>query len=239
MILYKDTFQVNCQIQKEEHCSTQAGNSSRDRPTAKLKVNGIFAYQCKHGLYRASGVADFPKGERSASNHICNQVEVTWETITGKTTFANEVHRFDIVDIPFQIQLESEWQKGIQKVLQIYDVACSFKKRAHERCVTNKFSPLSQEFHNRLQLVPENKKFIDWKVNVFHQYGHKAECADEHGLRHTKNVGKFTGEDIETGWARLNHCQYATREMDAGARVDSISAHMLHINKDKTEGLGE
>jgi hypothetical protein len=32
-----------------------------------MKINGIFAYQCKHGMYREGGVADFPKGERCAS----------------------------------------------------------------------------------------------------------------------------------------------------------------------------
>jgi hypothetical protein len=147
--------------------------------------------------------------------------------------------RFDIVDIPFQIQLNKEWEKGIERIVHIYDVSCSFKKRSYERCISNQFSPLSWKFRSRLELNSENRRFIEWKVNVFHQYGHKADCADEHGLRHTKNVGKFTGEDIETGWARLNHCQYATREMDAGARIDSISIHMLQINKDKVEGLRE
>jgi hypothetical protein len=146
--------------------------------------------------------------------------------------------RFDIVDIPFQIQVKNEWTKGIQRIVHIYDVSCSFKKRVYERCITNRFSPLTWNFRSRLKLLPENKKFIEWKVNVFHQLGHKPECADEHSLRNTPNVGRFTGEDIETGWSKLNHMQYATREMHAGARIDSITAHMLQFNRDKEEGLG-
>lgn len=45
-------------------CQGQAGNASRDRVTPNLSAGGVFAWQCKHGLYRANGVADFPKGER-------------------------------------------------------------------------------------------------------------------------------------------------------------------------------
>jgi hypothetical protein len=45
-------------------CATQAGSSERDRPNSKFSKGGIYAIQCKHGLYRKHGVADFPKGER-------------------------------------------------------------------------------------------------------------------------------------------------------------------------------
>jgi hypothetical protein len=147
--------------------------------------------------------------------------------------------RFDVVDIPFQLQVNNEWSKGIERIVHIYDISCSFKKKSYFRCISNRFSPLHWKFRPRLELLTENKKFIEWKVNVFHQLGHKPECADEHSLRNTRNVGMFTGEDIETGWSKLNHTQYANREMNAGARVDSITAHMLQINKEKTEGLGK
>ena len=49
---------------QEAVCGTQAGTSSRDRPHAHYSVAGVFAIQCKHGLYQPNGVADFPKGER-------------------------------------------------------------------------------------------------------------------------------------------------------------------------------
>ena len=49
----------------------------------------------------------------------------------------------------------------------------------------------------------------------------------------------FTGEDIETGWAKLNHIQYSTREMDAGARIDTITIHMLEINNEKVQRMGK
>ena len=45
-------------------CNTQAGNILRNRPTGSFSTGGVFAIQCRHGLYRSNGVADFPKGER-------------------------------------------------------------------------------------------------------------------------------------------------------------------------------
>ena len=48
-----------------------------------------------------------------------------------------------------------------------------------------------------------------------------------------------TGEEIETGWPRINKKQYSTREMDAGGRVDAITAHAIEHNKDKIKRLGQ
>ena len=48
----------------------------------------------------------------------------------------------------------------------------------------------------------------------------------------------ITGEEIESGWARLNHLQYATREMDAGARADTINVHMSQSNYEKLYHMG-
>jgi hypothetical protein len=57
-------------------------------------------------------------------------------------------------------------------------------------------------------------------------------------LRNANNVGMVTGEEIESGWARLNHLQYQTREMDSGARADSITIHMIQSNYDKIKAMG-
>jgi hypothetical protein len=37
-------------------CATQAGTGERDRPNSKFSKGGIYAIQCKHGLYRRNGV---------------------------------------------------------------------------------------------------------------------------------------------------------------------------------------
>lgn len=144
--------------------------------------------------------------------------------------------RFDIVDVPFQILLNEEWSKGLEDLIIIYDSACRFKCNAYARCTSNPHSPLDQQFWPRLK---PNSDFLKFYVNTFHQHSHIPECADVHSLQNSSQIGMVTGEEIETGWATLNHLQYSIREMDAGARVDMITAHMLKINKDKIRRMGE
>jgi hypothetical protein len=143
--------------------------------------------------------------------------------------------RFDIVDVPFQIQLQRAYGSGLKHVVWLYDVNCKFKINSWSRCVHNPFSPLSPNFQERLK----DPKYLRYFINVWHGYSHNSECADEHSLRNADKVGMVTGEEIESGWARLNHLQYPTREMDAGARVDSITAHMLQSNSDKMRAMGK
>lgn len=137
-----------------------------------------------------------------------------------------ESFRFDIVDIPFQCQLQKVYKDGIQNVVWLYDVNCKFKVNSFNRCINNEKPLLSPEFHKRLK-DPQSLRYY---VNVWHGFSHKPECADEHSLRNADNVGMVTGEEIESGWARLNHLQYPTREMHAGARADAITIHMIQSN---------
>lgn len=145
------------------------------------------------------------------------------------------MYRFDIVDVPLLTILNEEWNSGIQTIIGIYDSGCRYKIRLQERCKTNKFTPLDKKYWDRLDPQSET---LRWFVNTFHQHSHNAECADTHSLRNAPNVGMVTGEEIETGWAKLNHLQYSIREMDAGARIDMITAHMLQINEEKIQKLG-
>lgn len=138
-------------------------------------------------------------------------------------------NRFDIVDIPFQTQLQDEYSKGIQHVVWMYDVNCKYKINSYNRCLTNPFSPLEATFKERLK----DPAHISYLVNVWHGNSHRPECADEHSLRNTAMKGMVTGEEIESGWVKMNRKQYTTREMDAGARRDSITAHMIDHNNDK------
>ena len=144
--------------------------------------------------------------------------------------------RFDIIDVPFQIILNEEWKKGLEHIWIIYDAACRLKINAYDRCSSNPNSPLEKCFQTRLK---PGSGYIEYKVNAFHQHSHKPECADNHSLRNSSNIGMVTGEEIETSWANLNHLQYSLREMDAGGRVDMITAHMLHITEKKIERMGE
>lgn len=143
-------------------------------------------------------------------------------------------NRFDIVDVPFQFQLQKEYESGIQTVVWLYDVNCKYKINSFNRSANNEHSPLSRQFQERLK----DSKHLKYFVNVWHGLSHKPECGDEHSLRNADNVGMVTGEEIESGWARLNHLQYPTREMHAGARADNITIHMIQSNRDKIAKMG-
>ena len=114
--------------------------------------------------------------------------------------------RFDIVDIPLQCILNEEWDSGLDHAFILYDSACRFAINAHSRCINNPHTPLEPKFWPRLR---PHSGFIDYKVNAFHQHSHRAECADDHSLRNSSNIGMVTGEEIETAWAALNHLQYS------------------------------
>jgi hypothetical protein len=145
------------------------------------------------------------------------------------------VTRFDIVDVPFQTQLQRAYNSGLKHVVWLYDVNCKFEVNSWNRCTHNPFSPLSPEYQDRLK----DRRYLRYFINVWHGYSHKPECSDSYSLRNADKVGMVTGEEIESGWARLNHLQYPTREMDAGARADSITIHMLQSNEDKVMAIGE
>ena len=142
--------------------------------------------------------------------------------------------RFAVVDVPFQVQLQKEYSNGIKHVVWLYDVNCKFKINAYDRCSSNPFSPLEATFQDRLK----DPKYLSYLVNVWHGNSHKPECADQHSLRNTPLMGMVTGEEIETGWPRINRKQYATREMDAGARTDALTVHIIEHNKDKIKRMG-
>ena len=117
----------------------------------------------------------------------------------------------------------------------MYDVNCKFKVNSYKRCISNPFSPLDDQYKAHLK----DSTRISYLVNVWHGKSHKPECSDEHSLRNTPMNGMVTGEEIESGWAKLNRKQYTTREMDAGARADSITVHMIEHNKEKVSKLSK
>jgi hypothetical protein len=51
-------------MQESGSCDTQAGTSSRERPSRNRRVQGVYAMMCDHGIYLAHGTIDFVHGER-------------------------------------------------------------------------------------------------------------------------------------------------------------------------------
>ncbi|KIJ35185.1 hypothetical protein M422DRAFT_133371, partial [Sphaerobolus stellatus SS14] len=73
-------------------------------------------------------------------------------------------------------------------------------------------------------------------VPKFHLAAHIEECADKFSFNWTKNVGRTSGESVETIWASLNGRATATREMGYGHRKDVITDTMNALNFRKVIG---
>lgn len=133
------------------------------------------------------------------------------------------------------MQLQDSFSKGLKRIVFMYDIACKFNINAYNRCIENPYSPLEPRFRNHLR---SELGHVLYKVNKFHIKSHKPQCADQYGLNYTPLVGMRAGEEIETGWPHTNREQWSTREMGAGARRDTLTAHMLFMNLRKRNAMG-
>jgi hypothetical protein len=146
-----------------------------------------------------------------------------------------ECDRYSYVDVPFQLALQSEFDKGLNRVLFKYDINCKYNLNAYRRCVDNPHSPLDPKYRERLK---KTEGFVEYDVNDFHIKSHLPSCSDEYGSFHRPLMGIRACEEVESTWAIINRFQWATREMDAGARQDQLTSVMLRINEDKTNKMG-
>lgn len=144
-------------------------------------------------------------------------------------------YRYYIVDVVLLVKLSEIWEQNLVRVVFTYDVNCKYKINLYRRCQNNEYSPLPDKFLDRLH---PNNDVLAFLVNAFHQNAHNPECADLHAIRNVSHVGRMAGEEVESPWAEFNKNQYSTREMDAGARRDTLDPHMDHHNRLKKEGLG-
>ena len=126
------------------------------------------------------------------------------------------------MDIVFLQVLQQAFSNQVPRAVVTYDISCSYHKNLKRRATDNPACPLESRFLNKLQ----SEKECPFRVNSFHQYSHKGDCAKKYGIVNTAAVGRVSGEEVETSWSCLNKLQTSTREMDAGARRDCISSHI-------------
>ncbi len=99
-------------------------------------------------------------------------------------------------------------EEGIQREIFTYDSACSHDINFFERLADHEpaFIPrgiLEADGFEFKALIPK-----------FHLAGHKPECSDKSSLNYEPNVGRTSGELVETPWAAFNSLQYSVRERD-------------------------
>jgi hypothetical protein len=80
---------------------------------------------------------------------------------------------------------------------------------------------------------------VEYYVNGFHIKSHRPECADHYGASYAPLMAIRIAEEVEGHHKKGNRNQWSTREMDAGARQDTITAHMLYSNIAKFNNMRE
>lgn len=147
------------------------------------------------------------------------------------SSLINSCHfRYRYVDVAFASVIKALKDSGIERMVISYDIACKFSSNFQQRVLFPQ-QPL-------LDLSDFEEVDIVWVVNQWHLAGHQESCADEFGLRYKENVGRFSGEAVETPWAQLDKLQYYLRVMTWGNRRDAITEAINHWNWSKTMRIG-
>lgn len=103
-----------------------------------------------------------------------------------------------------------------------YDLACQW----------HKYWFIRQRRHPRDFQV--DYLYITFVVPDFHLLGHGDKCQIPFSFNFLPGAARTSGEVVETGWARHNALASSTREMSAGARIDTLDDHWGDWNFQKT-----
>lgn len=125
-------------------------------------------------------------------------------------------------------------QAILERILRLvisYDSMCKYEQNLVYRLCQINPALITEADLSRIEL--------ECLIPKFHLGGHKPECADNYSFNYAKNVGRMSGELVETPWSTLNALQYTTREMGWGNRRDMLTDHMNFWNWRKTIGMGE
>lgn len=135
------------------------------------------------------------------------------------------------MDVAVALCVAAALEVGLERIVFSYDINCKYKVNFKDR-VTSGTSPLLDPNLNF-------EGFMTWLIGKFHLGGHKDDCSREHSFNYNKNVGRMSGELVETIWAVFNWLKWQTREMSWGARREALSDSMNDWNHQKMVALGE
>lgn len=115
----------------------------------------------------------------------------------------------------------------VDNVMVTYDIGCQWKVH----------------LNTRLQAMPEHLRLkvpsVHVRLPVWHGNVHEIACRSANSVRYAKGAGKVDGEGPERIWASMNSIAYATKEMGAGVREDTIERFSSHHNTQKNASLGK
>ena len=110
-----------------------------------------------------------------------------------------------------------------------YNVACSYLKGILERWKKGGLPPYLRPVVEKLQvLLPQ-----------LHMLAHREWCQTEFAVCYTRGAGHSNGEAVEPVWGEHNAAGLSTREMNGGARHDTLNDIFSFWNWVKHERFGE
>jgi len=132
-----------------------------------------------------------------------------------------DINRYVCVDFPLVNILIPIIKSGIHRVVISYDVACKYNIHFMERITHPAWQLVGAE---EQQLIQTSK--IQWLVPKFHLAAHVEGCSDNFSFNWTKDVGRTSGESVESNWSSLGGLATSVREMGFGHRRDAINDAM-------------
>ncbi|KAJ2970129.1 hypothetical protein NUW54_g12800 [Trametes sanguinea] len=118
---------------------------------------------------------------------------------------------------------------SIKSIKDSFDIACEWCRKFFVRV-----QDLPEDL--RPQIPAEEWVFI---VPKFHIAAHKESCQAQYSSNYTPHVARWDGEHVERLWAWLNAAAPSTKEMNPGARWETIDDFCGFANWRKTVQLGD
>lgn len=134
------------------------------------------------------------------------------------------------MDLALISTLQLAIKSGIKRVLVSYDIGCQWGKKLQKRLdlysVASSFKLSSLSY---------------WRVVVpkFHLAAHGLDCQLAYNINYTQGAGRMTGEMIESGWAQSGPMAIWTRESGPFARRAILDDHWNSVNWGKLRRLRE
>lgn len=136
------------------------------------------------------------------------------------------------------LALKRALDKGVMDVTIAYDIACKYSVKFWSRVgqypAGNPLIP--SEMQDRIK---NSECTIRWLIGKFHLGGHQEECSKKYSFNYNKNVGRMSGELVETVWSDFDWLKYQTREMGPGTRIEMLCDAANNWNWQKIVRMGE